>query len=1735
MKKIKKIFKISLFMLAFVCIFFPLSNFNSFTSSASISGISGNRITLTGLVGNNPQHYFVNDNNESTLNNIEVFDSGESHYSLRQASYLATETISSGWAELKTTVDMNELINKGLVYAQATTILTAKSENPQSNIRLTISAGENSTEIESNNKNNETLEIKTPLLKLKEGDSLIRFSFATLEETTYSAKSNFIMEMPAIRLYTEINNVVFENQNEVVTPGQTIKLKAYNDISSINNASGNFLAYSKVNHQIKYEFTSGGEYVDVVGDNMILKNSIPNGTNITFRAYSYKNSYSKEKLYSSNTVTFTVNSNKVNVKVNTDFSDPATIRGEGLYNSNSRITLNIRAKSGYSFEGWYLNDNFLSKKSKIVYTVKQGDNIYAKFIKDITVSKVVVPNKTYDGTVDVLSNDIGFEFNGQEQGHELFLKGLGVEFANVNAGSNKAIVYSNLENVVLDGKDKDIYRLSSNILPPAQASILPRELEICPVASEKEYGDSNPEYKFTTKNLLAGDVVTGSLGREEGESIGEYLFNQGSLNESNPNYKISVVNNGKKFKIVQRTLSFSNPFVEDKIYDRSTDAVVKGQLDNIYKNEDVSIKLKAKYNTVNVGVNLKVEIAEYSLEGKDKGNYKLDSFEKIVYGNILPKKIIVKALETTSVYGDEIKLNYTVEGMFAGEKLTGSLAVEENNVGKHEITINTLSNPNYEIDFKSAKHNITPRNISVYANKTAKTYGDNDPKIYYTVEKLINNDVLQGELSREQGENIGQYDITIGSLQNINYTINLISNKFEIKKRPIIANIKFLDKEYNGLNNVEYEVNFENNIFKENFSIILEASTNGLDAGNQEVTITSIGVNGSNLENYIFTYDYQTMSIVVNKRKVLVEVEENLSKIYGEKDPQLSYVINNMIDGDNLRFNIKRNIGEDVGVYSYYLENINSEENRNYQISLASGMSFNILPKDIKVYTENISKVYGEKDPEFVIKISAESQLAFNDKYEDVINGTLKRENGESVGVYQFLCEEVSNNKNYIVSMKENNTFAISKRDVKVYCEDATKIYGSEDPTYLYRVVNDLPNDRLTVDIKREYGEDVGEYKLLCGTINDHRYNIIFISGYLNILPSAITVRAEEKVKLYGDKDPSYTVVVVDGLLKNNDNLTSISVGNMERESGESIGLYKINQGNFSLGANYKTTFETGILEIIECDIEISAIKTSKIYGNNDVSIGFHISDGSLKFNDEFTGALSRESGETPGEYAITQGSLRLNQNYNIIFRSENFTILKRPIEIIPTTLSKIYGDEEPAISYKVVGDLVYNDVLNGKLYRETQQVANGKNENIGKYKIYSNLSHEYYEITFKEYYFSIQKRDVTFQADDKEIFYKEAMPELTYKHISGQILPGDSISGYIYKIPGDDVGDYAIKSLLSLGQNYNLIFINGNFKIKPIEIVVQAKNYEKIYGQIDPIFEYNIIQGTLYEGDKIRGNIIREEGENVGNYKLISNLYNQNYQISLVDSFLTIIPKEVYLITQVYDKVYDGTDKAYLKNPYVSGVIDEGVTVKYDKENSARFETKEIKNHIKVYLFDIVLVGEKAENYHLILPTEVYANITKETIENDTVVLDAKNQAILYDGLKLTSEECDIEKDSFKIKNHKSVAKFNIFVEEDDKVVDLDSTVTISIKLNKEILNNNNLYVYQKTSDGEYKLISSYKTENGELVITSNDLGEFFITTDNDSWLNYTAYISIGLIVFVALTIVVLVFRKRRNRKRAL
>ncbi len=655
------------------------------------------------------------------------------------------------------------------------------------------------------------------------------------------------------------------------------------------------------------------------------------------------------------------------------------------------------------------------------------------------------------------------------------------------------------------------------------------------------------------------------------------------------------------------------------------------------------------------------------------------------------------------------------------------------------------------------------------------------------------------------------------------------------------------------------------------------------------------------------TYDF-----TINTRAIEVTADAK-SKVYGEADPALTYQITNgsLLGGDILTGSLGRINGESVGTRAITRGTLNS--GGNYAITVISN-DLTITPRAIEITADVKNKEYGGVDPALTYQITA-GGLQFSDAF----TGSLTRTAGENIGNYAINQGTLALNSNYALSYIPNN-LNISKRAVIVAADNKIKTYGDADPALTYTITagSIVVGDVFSGELTRVSGENVGNYRINQGTLTlGANYTMIFTSNTLDINQSAIEITADAANKQYGNTDPALTYQITSGTLVGSDAFT----GSLSRATGEDVGDYVINQGTLTLNPNYALSYVSNNLTIGQRAVEITADAKTKVFGDTDPALTYQITLGSLVGSDAFTGNLTRVAGENVGTYAINQGSIALNANYALTYVSNNLTVGQRAIEITADAKSKTYGDADPALTYQITsGSLVGSDVFIGNLTRTT-------GENVGNYAIQQGAvtAGSNYNVTFVSNDLTISPRAITVTADGKTKIYGDADPVFTYTITSGSLAGGDAFSGALDRVAGQAQGNYAInQGTLSLGGNYDLTFVPGNFFINYRFIrVIPVAPISKTYGDADPdlTWPYIITQGSLAYDDTLETyGTFRTLGENVGRYQIrgLSALFTSNnggessYSITFTNGgsvSLDITARAIEVTANAQSKAYGDTD----------------------------------------------------------------------------------------------------------------------------------------------------------------------------------------------------------------------------------
>jgi lipopolysaccharide export system protein LptA len=375
------------------------------------------------------------------------------------------------------------------------------------------------------------------------------------------------------------------------------------------------------------------------------------------------------------------------------------------------------------------------------------------------------------------------------------------------------------------------YSAAANVSRTVAAK--PRPVTVAADAQSKTYGAADPAltYQVTAGSLVGGDSFGGGLARDAGGSVGQYDITQGTL-ALNSNYDLSFV--GAKLTITARPVT-------------------------------------------------------------------------------------VTADAQSKTYGDgDPALTYQVTSgsLVTGDSFGGGLARDAGgSVGQYDITQGTLAlNSNYSLSYVGAKLTITARPVTVTADAQSKTYGHADPPLTYqvTAGSLVTGDSFSGSLARDAGGDVGQYDITQGTLAlNSNYSLSYVGAKLTITARPVTVTADAQSKTYgDGDPALTYQVTAGSLVTGDSFGGGLARDAGG-DVGQYDITQGTLALNS----NYSLSYVGAKLTITV--RPVTVTAD-NKTKVFGASDPALTYQITSgsLVTGDSFTGSLTRDPGESIGSYA---------------------------------------------------------------------------------------------------------------------------------------------------------------------------------------------------------------------------------------------------------------------------------------------------------------------------------------------------------------------------------------------------------------------------------------------------------------------------------------------------------------------------------------------------------------------------------------------------------------------------------------------------------------------------------------------------------------------------------------------------------------------------------------------------------------------------------------------------
>src|SRR5579871_4992061 len=433
------------------------------------------------------------------------------------------------------------------------------------------------------------------------------------------------------------------------------------------------------------------------------------------------------------------------------------------------------------------------------------------------------------------------------------------------------------------------------------------------------------------------------------------------------------------------------------------------------------------------------------------------------------------------------------------------------------------------------------------------------------------------------------------------------------------------------------------------------------------------------------------------------------------------------------------------------------------------------------------------------------------------------------------------------------------------------------------------------------------------------------VSQTVNQVPLLVT--ADDKTRVYGQANPTFTAHYTGFVLGENQNVLSGTLGfSTPATVASSVGSDAITPGGLT-SSNYAITFVTGTLTIMPASLTITADSKTMVYGAGLPTLtasysGFVNGDtpGSLTTLPIVTTSATATSHVAAAPYNILASSAQAI-NYTIRYVPGTMTVTPAPLTITADNKTTDYGATLPSLTVSYAG-LVNGDTPDtfGAVPNTAPTVTTiataGSSVAGSPYPItVSGAADTDYSISYVASTLTVAPAPLTITANNATRVYGATNPTFTVSYSGFVLGDGPSVLGGTLSLAtltttSSNVGSYAITPSGLTSSNYVISFDSGTLVVTAAPLTVIATNVWRSYGAATPPLT-GVITGVR-NGDNITVSYSSTAALSspVGTYSIppiLNDPANRlgNYAVLVNGGTLTITPAPLTVTAKNASKVY--------------------------------------------------------------------------------------------------------------------------------------------------------------------------------------------------------------------------------------
>ena len=513
-----------------------------------------------------------------------------------------------------------------------------------------------------------------------------------------------------------------------------------------------------------------------------------------------------------------------------------------------------------------------------------------------------------------------------------------------------------------------------------------------------------------------------------------------------------------------------------------------------------------------------------------------------------------------------------------------------------------------------------------------------------------------------------------------------------------------------------------------------------------------------------------------------------------------------------------------------------------------------------------------------------------------------------------------------------------------------------------------------------------------CSIIASTADNLIQAKCVVTVVKIPLTAQVANTTKVYGDANPEFNITYSG--FRDGDSEVGFSVPasiSTIVDNSSKVGKYDI-VASGAVSDKYEISYIPGSLTITKAPLIISAGNYTKKQG--DAMPVFKASYAGFK-NGENESVLTKQpvfsceanEASAPAEYAVTISGADA-ENYEISYEQGHLTVVEADAVVVRAkSYIRQYGDENPVFEFETEGaaldgtpEIVCSAVANSPVGSYTIEVKQGSIKN--------------YNVHFESGSLTITKAPLSISAGNYTKKQGDAMPVFKASYAGFKNGENESVltKQPVFSCEANEASapaEYAVTISGADAENYDISYEQGRLTVTDADaVVVRAKSYSRVYGDANPVFEFET-EGTVLDGTP---EIVcsADKSSQVGSYTIeVRQGSIKNYNVHFENGSLAITKASLTISAGNYTKKQGDAMPEFKANytGFKNGEDESVLTKRPTFETTATVESAPGEYPITVY-------GVEADNYEVKSYITGTLTVLKRELKKQTITWDQEIKA---------------------------------------------------------------------------------------------------------------------------------------------